>query len=250
MKVIYKPKGRAGEYAKLALNIYIGCEHGCKYCYVPKILRRKKEDFHLNIKVRDNILSLAEEDAYKLSKEGCKDKILLCFTCDPYQPIEIKLGITREILKILNRYNLNFQVLTKGGLEAVRDFDLYKKGDAFATTLTFANEEYSKLYEPRAPDPESRIASLIEAKKYGIKTWVSLEPIINLNQTLKLIDMTYKYVDKYKIGKINYDPITEKKVNWERVIGEIYLQLKSLNKEFYIKEDLRKYLNLSGFSYK
>ncbi len=250
MKVIYKPKGRAGEYAKLALNIYSGCEHGCKYCYVPKILRRKKEDFHKNIKVRDNILSLVEEDAYKLSKEGLKDRILLCFTCDPYQPLEINLGITRKILKILNKYNLNFQILTKGGIEAIRDFELYKKEDEFATTLTFANKEHSKLYEPGAPDPESRIASLIEAKKYGIKTWVSLEPIINSNQTLKLIDMTYRYVDKYKIGKINYDRIAEKKVDWERVTKEICLKLKSLNKEFYIKEDLRKYLNLSGYLYK
>jgi DNA repair photolyase len=67
LRVIYKPKGRAGEYAKLALNIYSGCEYGCKYCYVPKILRRNKVDFHTNVKVRDNILSLAEEDAYKLS---------------------------------------------------------------------------------------------------------------------------------------------------------------------------------------
>ncbi len=79
---------------------------------------------------------------------------------------------------------------------------------------------------------------------------MSLEPIIIPDQTLKLIDMTYRYVDKYKIGKINYDPITEKKVNWGRVIGEIYLKLKSLNKEFYIKEDLGKYLNLSCFLHK
>ncbi len=246
MKVIYKPKGRAGEYAKLALNIYSSCEHGCKYCYVPKILRRKKEEFHTNIKVRDNILSLAEEDAYKLLKEGCKDRILLCFTCDPYQPLERKLGITRKILKILNNYNLNFQILTKGGLDSARDFDLYKKEDEFATTLTFASKEHSKLYEPGAPDPASRIASLIEAKKYGIKTWVSLEPIINPNQTLKLIDMTYRYVDKYKIGKINYDPITEKKINWERVVEEISLKLKGLNKEFYIKEDFSKWLIISS----
>ena len=186
MSIIYKPKGRAGEYSKLALNIYSGCQHGCKYCYVPTILRRNREDFHTNIKVRDNILSLTEEDASKLSEEGCKDKILLSFTCDPYQPVERKLGVTRKIIKILNRYNLNFQILTKGGLGAARDFDLYKKEDEFATTLTFANEEFSKLYEPVAADPESRIASLIEAKKYGIKTWASLEPIINPNQTLKL----------------------------------------------------------------
>lgn len=48
-KLIYRPKGRAGEYAKLALNVYRGCDHGCTYCYSPRILRRKREDFHFKV---------------------------------------------------------------------------------------------------------------------------------------------------------------------------------------------------------
>jgi len=31
--LIYKPKGRAREYAKLALNLYSQCGHGCTYCW-------------------------------------------------------------------------------------------------------------------------------------------------------------------------------------------------------------------------
>ena len=41
MGYIYEPKGRAREYGELALNLYSGCRHGCKYCYVPAVLRRK-----------------------------------------------------------------------------------------------------------------------------------------------------------------------------------------------------------------
>jgi DNA repair photolyase len=33
--VIYEPKGKAGEYAPLALNLYAGCSHGCTYCFAP-----------------------------------------------------------------------------------------------------------------------------------------------------------------------------------------------------------------------
>ena len=58
---------------------------------------------------------------------------------------------------------------------------------------------------------------------------------------MKLIDLTYRYVDEYKIGKINYNPIVEKKMNWKKIIGDIYLKLKSLNKEFYLKKDLIRY---------
>ena len=33
MNPIYKPSGRAAEYAKLACNLYTGCNNGCTYCF-------------------------------------------------------------------------------------------------------------------------------------------------------------------------------------------------------------------------
>ena len=55
--VIYEPKGKAGEYSKLAANIYNGCGHGCEYCFAPAFLRTARETFdvrQLLLPVGDN----------------------------------------------------------------------------------------------------------------------------------------------------------------------------------------------------
>lgn len=45
MNVIYEPKGKAGEYSPLAVNLYRGCDHGCTYCYAPAATRTARETF-------------------------------------------------------------------------------------------------------------------------------------------------------------------------------------------------------------
>ncbi len=243
MRVIYEPKGKAREYSPLALNLYIGCSNGCKYCYVPRYCRLKKEEFRNNVSVRKNILKKLESDSLKLQIEKNTKPILLCFTCDPYQQIELKEQITRKAIEILNKYNQNFQILTKNGNLAKRDFDLYKKKDTYAVTLTFDNKIDSRKYEPKADIPKNRIKSLEEAHKLGIETWVSLEPVILPSQSLNLIDLTYEFVGLYKVGKLNGYPKIESKINWREFGKRAINKLKGYNKEFYIKKDLRKYLN-------
>ena len=57
MQTIYEPKGKAREYSPLALNLYDGCDHGCKYCYVPKIKQRFKPAYdHESVRPRSNII--------------------------------------------------------------------------------------------------------------------------------------------------------------------------------------------------
>ena len=98
MKVIYEPRGRAGEYSPLALNIYSGCSHGCTYCYVPGILRRTPGEFQEHITERKEILRSTAKDAFQLSKNRDNRTILLSFTSDPYQHLEEKLKITSKAI--------------------------------------------------------------------------------------------------------------------------------------------------------
>lgn len=183
------------------------------------MLKKNKEDFHGEPKLRDNILEKIESDCKKLA--GLREKVLLCFTCDPYNKIDEETMITRKVLQLFKTYDINFQVLTKGGTKAARDFDLYKNGDCFASTLTFLDADKSRKWEINAPLPASRIEALKTAHEKGIETWVSLEPVIEPQESLKIVEETHEFVDLYKVGTLNYNDLS-KKNKLERIWGECH----------------------------
>jgi len=238
MSLIYEPTGRACEYSLLACNLFTGCVHGCKYCYAPKTLHVTPEQFRANVKPRDRVIEMLRKDADKFT--GTDRRVLLCFTCDPYQHEEIEKGITRDALKILREFDIPFQILTKGGMRAARDFDLYGPNDAFATTLTFLDIIDSLTYECHAATPESRYQAIKEAKRAGIETWVSLEPVIRDDISLKIITQTHPFVDLYKIGKLNYQ---KNNIDWRKFGIDAIKLCEKYGKPYYIKTDLAKYLD-------
>jgi len=236
MKVIYEPAGKAREYSPLALNLYSGCKNGCLYCYVPNVCKKDRQEFHSRVMDRQEVLKKLELDC----KAGINDKVLMCFTSDPYPE---NSEITREALKIFNKYNINFQILTKSTKRAERDFDLYKEGDCFAVTLTFIKEADSLEWEPKADLPHERLEGLKKAKDTGIETWASLEPVIDPEQSLKLIDLSYEFVDLFKVGKINNYKGLDKTIDWRKFGLEAIEKLKKYGNKYYIKKDLQQYLN-------
>lgn len=241
MKIIYEPKGAALEYSELAINLYEGCEHGCKYCYAPACRFKKKEEYFNTQTIRNNILEKLEKDLEEMVIKEDNRRTLFCFICDPYQKDDNFNIVTRKALTLFNAYNKSFQILTKGGMKAVRDFDLYSKRDAYAATLTFYDEEKSRIWEPNAATPKDRIKSLETAKKMGIETWASFEPVIDPEETCKLLEATYEFTDLYKVGKINRYK-TGIEVDWKEFTYKIINRLEQLNKKYYIKESLKPYI--------
>lgn len=238
--VIYIPRGKALEYAPLAVNLYSGCGHRCEYCYAPASIRSTKEKFYVP-QARDNIIDKLRRDAIKLQKEKQTGPVLLCFTCDPYQPIEEKYRLSREAIQILHSYSLDVMILTKGGKRANRDFDLLTSRDWFGVTLTNLDKDLSMKWEPGAALPGERIDSLFQAHQKGIKTWVSLEPVLYPEITLEIIKETYKFVDVFKVGTLNYHPHA-RSIDWRRFAVEVKNLLLELKANYYLKEDLQKYL--------
>lgn len=237
--IIYEAKGKAREYSELAASLYRGCDHGCIYCYAPSATFKKREDF-LKSNVRKDVIEKFEKDAITLEKSGEKRYILLSFTTDPYQYLDIKEQLTRKAIQILHKHGLKVTILTKGGKRSERDFDLLVARpdlSQYGTTLVFTDEDLRSKIEPFAAPTYERIESLKKAHESGIPTFVSLEPVWTADQTLELINLTHKFVDLYKVGKLNYNK-QQKNVEWGLFKNEVINKLKGYKKDYYIKKDL------------
>jgi DNA repair photolyase len=240
MNVIYQPQGKAREYASLAANLYAGCGHRCEYCYAPAALKVSREHFD-KPSPRQNIIDKLSADTQKLKAQNITDPVLLCFTCDPYQPIDEQYQLTRKAIQLFHAYSLPVMILTKGGQRAERDFNLLNSDDWFGVTLTNLDNALSSQWEPFAALPAERINSLYKAHEQGIRTWVSLEPVLYPETALEIIRKTRRFVDRFKVGTLNYHPHA-KSIDWHRFAVEVKSLLTDLQCDFYLKEDLRKWL--------
>lgn len=237
---IYAPKGQAGEYAPLAANPYRGCGHKCAYCYVPKVLVMDRKEFDAGAVDRPGYLDVLRKDAAKYREAGITEQVMLSFTSDPYHPGDTTL--TRQTLETLLEHGLAICTLTKGGTKALRDVDLFRPTrDAFASTLTSLDDRFSQKWERGAALPGSRLEALQKFHERGVFTWVSLEPTIDVEASLAIVDATHSFVDLYKVGRVNYIEIT-KTTDWRDYTLRMIDKLQQLGKAHYIKKDLQPHL--------
>lgn len=239
MNVIYEPTGKAREYAPLSANLYRGCVHACRYCYAPEILRMDLETFAKDGTPRRGILKALEKDCIKFA--GDPRPVLLSFTSDPYQPDEERNWITRRAIQIIGDAGLSIKVLTKNGALALRDIDLFERYKVeVGVTMIFLQDKFRKEWEPRAGDLASRSELLRQCHARRIRTWVSVEPVIDAKEALDLI---YYFscsgiVDTFKVGKLNHHPDLEAKVDWPEFLHRALQILVPSGKSYYIKNDL------------
>jgi DNA repair photolyase len=219
MRTVYQPEGRAAEYSPLALNLYKGCAHRCTYCFARKMAKMfgtPESEFNVPAQ-RKGLLSELEKKAAQM--KGDRREINLCFMCDPYST-PAGHDITREALEILGKNNLNVSILTKAGTRACRDFDLLAKyGWKFGTTLTCFGQTRKNM-ETGSASAIDRINAIQAAKRMGIFTWVSVEPVFDVDQALEILKWGKGIVDFWKIGKINYHPEIERSINWKKFVAD------------------------------
>jgi DNA repair photolyase len=239
-KFIYAPAGQAGEYAPLAANPYRGCGHKCAYCYVPRITGQDRGEFDAGAVDRGDYLAALIKDAVKYQTLGVDEQVMISFTSDPYHPGDNSL--TRKALQVLKAYGLGFCTLTKGGSRSFRDIDLFRPGrDAFASTLTSIDPDFSEKWERGAALPADRFNALRTFHDRGIFTWVSLEPTLSAAASLAIVETTHQYVDLYKVGRANYIK-TPEPIDWRDYTLRMIDKLQALGKAHYIKKDLQPFL--------
>jgi len=233
MTIIYTPRGKAREYSPLAANLYTGCDHQCIYCYVQGIpFIEHSEQMKPKKQIIDRLKKQIKKNKLK------KLQVLLSFTHDPYGHAEEKYRLTRKALIELFAAGYPVSILSKGGRRILMDLDLFQKYShlvKIGATLTFITNEKSLYYEPCAALPAERFEVLKNIHKQNIKTWASLEPVIDPDQTIEIIKTTHQYVDEYQIGKINYR-YQPKDVDWSDFMVRVVSVLRKYEKSFYIKK--------------
>jgi DNA repair photolyase len=184
-----------------ALNPYVGCEYGCRYCYA-RFMKRftgHKEKWGEFVDVKINAPELLEKEI----KRKTIGRVWISGVCDPYQPIENKYRLTRRCLEILVENNWPLTVQTKSPL-VVRDIDILKKSSTLEVclTITTADERIRKIFEPRAPSIKERLRALSILHSEGIKTHAMIAPL--LPGAEKLANALKDRVDYVLIDRMNY----------------------------------------------
>jgi DNA repair photolyase len=157
-----------------ALNPYVGCSHGCAYCYAPSVLHIDRERFRSHIEVRRNIPALLAKEL-KRKERGV---VGIGTVTDAYQSIERRFKVTRFCMERLSRHDWPVAILTKSDL-VVRDLDLIEglSDCEVGFTISTLDEHQRRLLEPGAPSVPRRLAAMRLLSDSGVRTYAFLGPI-------------------------------------------------------------------------
>jgi len=184
------------------LNPYVGCSHGCRYCYATFMKRftGHAEPWGSFVDVKIN----APEALQRQMKKANRAYVLISSVTDPYQPVEEKYQLTRRCLEVLLPHQPSVDILTKSPL-ILRDLDLLKrfKEVEVGFTITTDDDEIRKIFEPHAPPIRARIQALKTLFEAGLKTYVFIGPLLPMNPEA-LSEKLNPYVHSVLIDRMNY----------------------------------------------
>jgi DNA repair photolyase len=167
-----------------SINPYRGCEHGCVYCFARPthayLGLSPGLDFETKLFAKPDAPRLLAEE---LSKPGYRPRpIMLGANTDPYQPIERKRRITRNILEVLADFLHPVAIATKSAL-VVRDLDILtpmaeRRLVSVGLSITSLDPHLSRVMEPRASTPSRRLAAVRALSEAGVPVAVMTAPLI------------------------------------------------------------------------
>lgn len=243
------------------INPYVGCAHGCVYCY-SRFMKRftghtGKWGSFVDVKVNAPTVLRKQLESTRKKYDGT---VLLGSVTDAYQPIESRYKITRQLLEILQEYQLNISILTKSSM-VTRDTDILTRFHSceVGVSVSSLEEEFAKRFEPLASPPKKRLDALKAMKDNGISTYVFVGPIFpGLSNVSEIIEATRDYCDAVMAESLNhrcgnwndiqkileaYYPV--KTVEFKRIVEDVQTWK---DMEFLVRDKCEKYgLTFSGF---
>ncbi len=175
------------------LNPYSGCSFGCSYCYAAffNYDKSKEQTWGEWVTVKENAVTLMQK-CRKGSLNG--KRIYMSSVTDPYQPIESRLNLTRQLLEVLaENHEPKLVVQTRSPI-VTRDIDLYRRikenGGRVQVnmTITTDDEAVRKAFEPSCPSNAQRLKAISQMQSSGIDSCITLTPLLLVNDSQQFID--------------------------------------------------------------
>lgn len=243
-KAIYNPQGKAGEYSQWACNFYTGCSNNCDYCYCKRGFMSRvwsdKPQLKKCFKDEADALNVFERELKKNLVALRQSSLFFTFTSDPFLPHWDAVYITAMLIALEN--GVRIQTLTKRAEFAFspyyqRVFGKYKDMVAFGFTLTGHDD-----LEPGASSNQDRVLAMKRLHQKGFKTFASIEPVVNFESSLKMIEATVGDCDLYKVGLMSGGGVKYDRLDCFSFVDHVHtlLWMDKNNAKVYWKESVRK----------
>ena len=239
------------------INPYTGCSHACLYCYARFMKRftNHSEPWGDFVDVKINAPDLIPENTEKFKNK----LIVIGSVTDPYQPLEEKYKLTRQILQKLIPLQPHLDVITKSDL-VLRDIDLLKQFHKcnVAISASFLDDRAKNKLEPKSISIKKRLDALKELHKTGIKTVLFVSPIFpEVSDWAKSIDLTKDFVNQYWFENLNLYPSIRNEVYgflkiYNPILVSRYKEIYSINSHYWdeIENEIENYCNQNKLNHR
>ena len=173
-----KVEGNEGDKCKYPtrLDTYgCGCEHDCKYCYAKSLLSFR------GLWDPNNPSGVNIKEVEKVLKTVPKGTILrLGGMTDCFMPLEKKYHKTYETIKLLNKYRIEYLIVTKSAIIADDEYIKILDKDLahIQITVTTLDDDLCKTYKKASP-PSERVKAILRLQEEGFDVAIRLSPIID-----------------------------------------------------------------------
>lgn len=199
-----------------SFNCYVGCGHGCGYCYARFMQRfhPHDEEWGRFVDVRVNAVQALTRQLRCLEPGS----VFTCSACDGWQPIEARYRLTRECCRLLVVAGFQLNILTKSKL-VLRDLDiLTDRRVQIGVTITTPDENMAAIWEPGASTVAERIEILRQAKAAGLRTVVMFAPLLpGISDTEEALGRLFSIAAETGVDRIWTDPINPRPRVWPAV---------------------------------
>lgn len=155
-----------------SVNPYVGCTHGCKYCYASFMKR-----FTGHTEPWGTFLDIKHWPTIKNPKKYKDQRVVIGSVTDGYLPQEKQVRNTRRILEQLKSSGAEILICTKSDL-VLRDIDLLKEmGKVTVSWSINTLDEKFQADMDQAASISHRLEAMKQVYEAGIRTVCFISPV-------------------------------------------------------------------------